>query len=190
MELPTHEGEVWKDIPGYEGFYQASSMGRVKSLCRKSKTRSIRIVKERFLKFYKNKRGYWCVTLNKFSTSKNYRVHQLVAMAFLNHKPCGLALVVDHVDLNKTNNKLENLEIVTSLENTRRYIAYAKRNGIKLGPRGGHKTQNNIGGVYWRKDRNKWYVMLGGRLNRSFHGHFSKKEDAIKKYKSILNKKQ
>ena len=69
--------EIWKDIPGYEGLYQVSNFGRVKSF--KNKT-------EKILKLSICSHGYYVITIR---TYKKIRVHQLVAMAFLNHKPNG-----------------------------------------------------------------------------------------------------
>ena len=109
------ETEIWLDITGYEGYYQVSSFGRVKSLERvvmRSDGRS-RIVKECLLSLTSDRNGYRQVALCKYSTRKIYNVHLLVAMAFKNHKPDGtLRLVVNHIDLNKTNNYETNRSII------------------------------------------------------------------------------
>lgn len=91
--------EIWKDVKDYEGLYQVSNLGRV---------RSLKFEKERILKPGINGRGYFYVNLWKNGEYKQYRVHRLVAQAFLtnsNNLP-----EVNHRDEDKTNNKVENLE--------------------------------------------------------------------------------
>jgi hypothetical protein len=100
--------EVWKDIPGYEGLYQVSNLGIVKSFKR---------IKTKLLKPCLLNSGYYNVTLKKDGKNKQFRIHQLVAMAFLNHEISGMENVVDHINGIKTDNKVENLQIITSREN-------------------------------------------------------------------------
>lgn len=102
--------EVWKDIRGYEGFYQSSTFGRVRSLDRwvKCPNGSIRCCKGKILKPVTNKYGYLKVGLWKNGKVKNFLVHRLVAEAFLpnpENLPC-----VNHKDENKLNNNVNNLE--------------------------------------------------------------------------------
>jgi hypothetical protein len=100
--------EVWKDVPNYVGLYKVSNIGRVKSAI----NGFIRVLKPGV-----DGRGYYTVALTKSGKAKTFKVHQLVAMAFLNHVPCGYILVVDHIDNNKLNNNLENLQLITQSEN-------------------------------------------------------------------------
>ncbi|ADI23905.1 HNH endonuclease family protein [Enterococcus phage EFRM31] len=98
--------EEWKDIKGYEGLYQVSNLGRVKSL---------KFGKERILKTGVDRYGYISVNLYKNNKRKLCKVHRLVAQAFIpNHenKP-----QVNHIDEDKTNNMVSNLEWVTAKEN-------------------------------------------------------------------------
>lgn len=95
--------EIWKDIKGYEGYYQISSMGKVKNL----NTGKILIGD-------KNRIGYRRVTLYT-PIQKRFFVHRLVAFHFVEGYCEGL--VVNHKDGNKTNNSAENLEWVTKSEN-------------------------------------------------------------------------
>lgn len=77
--------EIWKDIPGYEGFYQVSDLGRVRSFDRpmvKNGKVYKRIVKGRILCPRKNKQGYLCVQLSVGGIIKNKRIHRMVALAF------------------------------------------------------------------------------------------------------------
>ena len=91
--------EIWHDIEGYEGLYQISNKGRVKSLYKGS---------ERILKPLDNGRGYLRAHLTKENTSKHIRIHRLVAQAFIPN-PHNLP-EINHKDENKKNNCVENLE--------------------------------------------------------------------------------
>lgn len=109
--------EIWKDILDYEGLYQVSSMGRVKSLERYSYkgNRSVQRLKTRILKAGIRKDGYLTVVLRKDGKSTSYLVHRLVASAFICN-PNGFN-VVNHKDENKQNNDVRNLEWCNSLYN-------------------------------------------------------------------------
>lgn len=95
--------EIWKDIKDFEGHYQVSNLGRIKS---------IKFGKEIILKQHNNKGGYYYVCLLKNGKHKNYYVHRLVAQAFLPN-PYKLPQV-NHKDENKTNNNVDNLEWCTN----------------------------------------------------------------------------
>ena len=98
--------ELWKDIPGYEGLYQVSNYGRIKSF---------KLKKERILKLRQSRCGYLLVVLYNFEhQSKCYSVHRLVAQCFV--KNPNNKLTVNHKDENKLNNNANNLEWLTSLE--------------------------------------------------------------------------
>ena len=114
--------EIWKDIAGYEGLYQISNKGRVKSLNRlvKDTTKDrVQKIRGRILKYCDNGKGYKMVYLNKNRERKNYYVHRLVAETFIPN-PKQLP-EVNHKDLNKANNKISNLEWITELDNKRHY---------------------------------------------------------------------
>ena len=121
--------EIWKDIKGYEGMYQISNLGRVKSL----KRGGVRI-----LKLNKKKRGYIDVVLSKKGNVKTIRVHRLVALAFLKNKnkyPC-----INHIDNCPSNNQVVNLEWTTYLKNTQ----HALRQGRMTGARGEIQTTSKL----------------------------------------------
>ena len=102
--------EVWKDIKGYEGLYQVSNMGKIKSL------KFSHGNKEKILKGNKEKFGYLVVTLYKNKGRKNFKIHRLVAETFIPN-PKNLPQV-NHIDGNKQNNRIDNLEWCTAKENT------------------------------------------------------------------------
>jgi len=99
--------EVWKDIAGWEGSYQVSTYGRVKSL---------KYGKERILKHSKNSSGYLTVSLYIEGKTFSKVVHRLVAIAFINNpdNKCD----VNHIDEDKTNNNIKNLNWMTAKENS------------------------------------------------------------------------
>lgn len=111
--------EIWKDIVGYEGLYQVSNLGRVKSLDRYvgHNKGGKRLYKGSIIKQGLCKQGYYIVQLCKNNKAKTKRVNRLVAQAFLDN-PNNLPQV-NHIDKNKYNNKVENLEWITSKDNTR-----------------------------------------------------------------------
>lgn len=111
--------EIWKDVEGYEGLYQVSNMGRVKSLGNELSNNS----KEKILKSYKNgKSGYLLISLCKEGKIKKYLLHRLVAQAFLPN-PNNLP-EVNHKDENHQNNCVENLEYCNAKYNAN----YGSRN--------------------------------------------------------------
>ena len=102
--------EIWKDIKGYEGFYKISNNGNVMSMPRNGTIKATRILKQNTDKY-----GYKYVVLQKHGKLKTKKVHRLVAMHFLNNKDHKRE--VNHIDGNKANNHIDNLEWVTTSEN-------------------------------------------------------------------------
>ncbi len=109
--------EVWRDIAGYEGLYQVSNLGRVRSLDRDIEWHdgSTHHIKGRILKQCLDKAGYHVVGFNKKHILKTHRVHRLVAMAFLPN-PDNLPQV-DHISGCKEDNSKDNLRWVSAREN-------------------------------------------------------------------------
>lgn len=111
--------EEWRDIKGYEGFYQVSNFGIVRSLDRLVTAKDNRKLHIRgvTLRLSKNRNGYLQVMLCKGNKPKHHRVHRLVAENFLprvSYKPD-----VNHIDGNKSNNRITNLEWCNKSENMR-----------------------------------------------------------------------
>lgn len=167
--------EIWKDIPEYEGMYQASSLGRIKSVKRVivRKNGIFFTVKETILK-QGNNYGYKTCSLFKEGKGKTYNCSQLVAMAFLNHKPCGFKIVVDHINNIKTDNSIENLQLISNRENTTKDLFRKK------------STSKYIG-VSFDKSRNKWISYFRYGKKRIFLGRFKNEIDAHLAYEKKLN---
>jgi hypothetical protein len=173
MNTNTNVQEIWKDIPNYEGYYQVSNLGRVKSLERKVKHSKggVMVRKQKILKVSDN-RGYLRCLLCKNKKNKTFRVHQLVAMAFLNHVPCGHKLVVNHINFNRADNRVENLELITNRKNC---------NQKHL------KSSSQYTGVYWNKNNKNWAAGIRFNGKKKYLGSFEDEYDAHLAYQSKLN---
>lgn len=128
--------EIWKDIKDYDGLYQISSLGRVKRLKREylcynhlTKRNNIRIVEEKIIKGTVNK-GYSRICLTRDGKEKNHFVHRLVVENFV--RKLKDYETIDHIDCNKLNNNINNLEIVSTQENTIRAFKNGLRKGSKV----------------------------------------------------------
>ena len=126
--------EEWKPIKTYEGFYEISSLGRVKSVERKVYNPSVlgegcyRTVPEKIRKPNIMK-GYHCISLIKNKSHKVYRIHRLVIEHFKEEAPSS-EHQVNHIDGDKSNNCVDNLEWVTPKENTQ----HAIKTGLRCNP--------------------------------------------------------
>lgn len=132
LSLEDLEGEVWKDIPNYEGLYQVSSLGRVKSLARVFKRGSGQYLRPPIIMLPPiNGHGYRQVTLyDKSGKGKILGVHQLVAMCFLdNPQSYG---DIDHINTIKTDNRKENLRWCTRKMNMNNPITKSMLNDKRL----------------------------------------------------------
>lgn len=159
--------DFWKDVVGYEGIYQISNLGRVKSF---------QLGKERILKQNYNGKGYYIVKLCLSGFQKSKTVHQLVAESFLNHITKGRFVIVDHINNDKSDNRLENLQIITQRENTIKDFKQKKE-----------LTSKYIG-VSWSKVSNKWQGSISINGKQKHLGYFKTEEQASIAYKNKLNK--
>lgn len=111
--------EIWKDIPGYETLYQASNLGNIKSIKREhyipSLNKIIYVNNNKILKSAISKHGYKIVVLTRNKKRKTYKVHRLIAMTFI--PKIKNKTQVNHIDGNKQNNNVKNLEWCNNSEN-------------------------------------------------------------------------
>jgi hypothetical protein len=148
---------MWKDIPTYENEYQVNEIGEVRSL------KTNRILKQSLSS------NYWAVTLSQNGKVKGKRVHQLMAMAFLNHIPDRFNCVIDHIDNNKLNNNLSNIRIVTHRENISK-----------------SKKRNKYTGVCWHKIKNQYIASIQINKKLTHLGYFDSEYEAHLAYQSKL----
>lgn len=148
--------EEWRQIKGFNDMYEVSNLGRVKSNYGKG-----RILKQTYNKY----RGYLSVLLYTKEYSKRVPVHTIVAEYFLDHKPNGVCgIVVDHIDNDKLNNKVSNLQIITQRENC--------------------SKDKHMPGTTFHKDSGKWQASIRYKGKRFYLGHYHDRSDAYKAYLS------
>lgn len=154
--------ETWREIIGYEGHYQVSSLGRVKSI--KFGKESIKSLQLKGSRYY-----YVILTINNIK--KTRKVHQLVAESFLGHIPCGFNFVVNHINYDRLDNKVENLEIITARENTSQKHL---------------KSASKFTGVTIKKKSNRWNSRITLNSKRIHLGYFDTEEEASSYYENAL----
>lgn len=149
--------EQWKEIRDYED-YQVSNLGKVKSL----KHGKEKVLKPTIIN------GYYHVGLSLNGKQKTKRVHKLVSIAFLNHNPYSHNLVVDHINNIKTDNRLENLQVVTQKFNV-------------------NKSKNNKH-LAWSSKINKWILLIRYKGKQIYLGYFDNEIQASEIYAKELKK--
>lgn len=159
--------EIWKDINDYVGFYQVSNLGRVKSLKREvEKNNRIFTLKEIIKSTPIGKRGYFVVSLFKGSKGKTFTLHRLIANAFIPNEENKSQ--VNHINGNKLDNNIQNLEWVSNRENSCHQIKQK------------FMTSKYTGVSYFKRD-NKWRsgIQVNGISIR--FGMFDTEEEAYQK---------
>lgn len=164
--------EIWKFVIGYEGKYEVSNLGRVKSLDRyvKHPEGGYAFRKGQILKPQKDFGGYLHINL----IGKCRLVHILVCESFLNHNQNDKNLVVNHINAIRSDNRLENLEIITIRENAT-YGAIKKNNS------------SNFTGVCFNKQKQKWCSQIHFKKHKYHLGTFINEIDASNIYKEALS---
>lgn len=152
--------EYYKSINDYQGLYEISTLGNVRSVTRKVRHLDHFItIKSRILKPYLGTNGYYMVALSNEGKTCKFPIHRLVATAFIklnNDKPC-----VNHIDGDKLNNKVNNLEWSTYSENNK----HAYDSGLKIG--------------FWTGKRGKEHHNSKAVCQYSLQGVFIKEFDSI-----------
>lgn len=124
--------EIWKPVPGYEGFYEVSSLGRIRGVDRviMRKNGKKYTVKGAILSPSKTRRdGYLEISLRREGNQKTHKIHRLVMLTFVGEPPEG-KYEVDHKDGDPENNRLSNLEYVSKKENYMRMAANQGRGAL------------------------------------------------------------
>ena len=182
LELDDLPGESWKDIPGWEGFYQASTLGRIKSISRLN-SRGERI-KTKIRKQENDRRGYPQIILCRNGKSKNYKTHQLIAAAFLPNPKNKLQ--VNHLNGIKNDNCIENLEWNTNLENMRHSWETGIKTSINFsGEKNGESKLKNEDvirirelwktGEYTKRAISKMFPVTESTIGRILNGQYWKR---------------
>lgn len=164
--------EEYKTVEGFEN-YQISNLGNIKRLDTNS------IDSKGRKRFYKGKQliltlgtnGYYQVTLRRSNKQYTRYIHQLVAIAFLNHSPDKLNIVVDHIDGNPLNNIVTNLQLISQQKNTSKYHAKGELSNIK------------------KNSANKYEVNFLLDNSKIYFGPFVLLEEAIKVRDFVMNNK-
>lgn len=156
--------EQWEKINGFDGMYSVSTQGRVKSI-RFGKEKIIHLRLSRDMKYnivVITEKGKRCVKT----------VHQLMAIAFLNHTPCGRKIVVDHINNVSLDNRIENLQLITHRENLSK----------------DKKGTSKYVGVCWCKTSKKWRsaIRINGKVK--YLGMFTDELEASNTYQVELDK--
>lgn len=170
--------EIWKDVPGYEGYYQGSNLGRVRSVDRNI------VYSNGISHFYKgsiingsHNRGYKYVSFSRNNIKISFRFSQVIAMTFLNHEVNGHKSVVDHINGDKSDDRVENLRIVTQRENASTcYRSYEDS-----------LSSMHIG-VSWDTRDAKWRATISYKGVRIHLGYFVDELKASNAYQKALSK--
>ena len=147
--------EIWKSIPGFNGIYEVSNLGSIKSL---------KFNKEKILKTYESN-GYRKIDLWLDKHKRKYYVHRLVACAFLNLDLDNEISIVNHIDGIKNNNNLNNLEIVTAAENV--------ADGLK------RKSNSELSQFITYVDSQKWIAKYRVNEIDIFLGEFTSLKESL-----------
>jgi hypothetical protein len=169
--------EIWKDIPGYEGEYEASNLGRVKS-CERTMIhhnwKTPMIWKEKILKPCLGKQGYYTVRLY----GKTKLLHQIIAITFLGHIPSGRGGVqIDHINSIKTDNRVDNLRVVSHRFNSTKDVILKSKSKYP----GVIKIILNSGNIRWRS-----VIQIDGKSK--YLGQFKTEIEAAEAYQTALKK--
>ena len=160
MNIMENQIEIWKDIEGYEGDYQVSNFGRIKSFKRN---------KETILSIANNKAGYCVINFTFMKKQKLKLVHRLVAECFLGKSD----LEVNHKDGDKNNNNILNLEFISARDNC-------------IHRHKSEKTSSEYAGVYWNKAALKWRAKIYLNGVTKHLGYFYDELDAYNAYLKAL----
>ena len=158
-----NQKEEFKTIEGFDGFYEISNLGRVKSL---------KCNREKILKPTDKGSGYMQVSLYLGRKLTPIKIHFLVAQYFLNHTKRSSKIVIDHINNIKSDNRVDNLQIISQRENNSK-------------DKKGYSSEYI--GVSWNKQANKWHSQIVIKGKVKYLGLFTNELDAHYAYQKTLN---
>ena len=167
--------EIWRPIPGYEGLYEVSSYGRVRSLDRfiVDSLGHRRFYKGKVLSPIKDKYGYLSVKLQK---GNKHNIHRIVAQVFIEN--IDNLPQVNHKDENKSNNRVDNLEWCDQAYNNLYGTRLERLINTKI--KNGYVNEENVGLSKSKKEYNqKYYQDNKEKLREYFHQYYLKKKEEI-----------
>jgi len=163
------ETEIWESVVGYEGYYEVSSLGRLKSIMHGA-GRRIGVLKPSI-----SSSGYYTCVLYKDFKKRTISMHTIIAMAFLGHRREGHKFEIDHIDGDKKNNRVDNLRILTTRENT---TEYQKRNKSK---------SSKYIGVSKDPESDCWKAIIYTEKRNKYIGRFKTEIEASEAYQKELS---
>ena len=170
--------ERWKPIKNYEGLYEISNFGYVKSLAREWINNLGKFCKkdDKILKNRLGTDGYFNVVLCKNGKTKTYRTHHLVYDHFGKRKRNGRVLQTDHIDGNKTYNWIGNLQLLSQRQN------------LSKGHLQNGKKTSQFSGVHWNEKDKRWRAQIWVDEKQKHLGNFKSENEAHIKYQKELKK--
>lgn len=175
-----HLKEEWKPVKGFEGLYKLSNYGNVISLAKEWAThqggihkKGITILKPKHLMTNGEYNGYKFYTFCKKGIRLDFLAHTLVYDHFGVGKRNGKKIVVDHIDEDKSNNRIDNLQLLTARKNISKSIATTG------------KTSKYVG-VYWHSRDKKWGTQIHINDGRVYLGLFETEKEAYEEYQRAL----
>jgi len=175
-DFDPYTDELWKDIKGYEGYYQISSLGNVRSLDRVVTYNNGRTAKYKGSMRSPSVSDYRLIALSKDGKVSVKKISRLVAEHFL-FKIEGKD-IVNHIDGNKKNDCVVNLEWCTLSENS----IHAFENNLS-------SRKNKVSGVFYEQRRDKWAAYLYRNCKNIFIGRFNTQSEAVKAREKYINGK-
>ena len=161
--------EVWRDVPNYENYYQVSSLGNIRSLDRivnHPKSHKLTLKGRNLKPSLTTKKKYYQVILSRDGKLSTFLLHSLVLLTFKGQKTDGDVLVVDHINNNPLDNRIENLQLIPVLQNTLKDV------------RGVSKYL----GVCFEKGRKKWKSQIMRNGKKYSIGYYDTEKEASDAY--------
>lgn len=180
LAMDATQLETWKPIPGYEGQYEASNIGRVRSLDRVAihKNGFRQRIRGRMLVVVHNKSGYATVSLCRDGKARRVVIHRLVLEAFVGPKPPGQ--VTRHLNGDKLDNRLENLTYGTYSENAQDAVRHGTFNMLTGDScKRGHPWSEES--TYWRKGRRTCRICMKERGERRYRARVAREGEFWRK---------